>query len=59
MIDIDRINFLAKKSKEEGLTPEEKLEQDKLRRLYIDSIKANIKAQLGDIKNYKNDKDKN
>ena len=60
MIDIDRINFLAKKAKEIGLTEKEKLEQQKLRREYIDSIKANIKAQLGDVNEYKNSsKDKN
>ncbi|MBQ3053907.1 MAG: DUF896 domain-containing protein [Clostridia bacterium] len=46
---IERINFLAKKAKEYGLTPEEKAEQDTLRREYIDSFKANLKAQLGII----------
>ena len=58
MIDIDRINYLAKKSKEEGLTEEEKVEQAKLRRAYIDSIKANIRASLGDPKDYKKGGDK-
>lgn len=43
---IDRINFLARKSKAEGLTDEEKLEQDKLRREYIDAYKASLRAQL-------------
>lgn len=37
MIDVDRINFLAKKSRTEGLTPEEAEEQAKLRREYIDA----------------------
>ncbi len=46
---IKRINFLYKKSKEEGLTPEEKQEQEKLRRIYIDSFKNNLKAQLETI----------
>lgn len=58
MIDIDRINFLAKKSREEGLTEEEKIEQAKLRRAYIDSVKANIRASLGDPKDYKKGGDK-
>ena len=58
MIDIDRINFLAKKSREEGLTEEEKIEQQKLRRAYIDSIKANIRASLGNPEDYKKDGDK-
>ena len=50
MVDIDRINFLAKKSKtSEGLTPEEKQEQTKLRREYIDSIKGQIIGQLENV----------
>ncbi|UJA34013.1 DUF896 domain-containing protein [Clostridium sporogenes] len=36
----------AKKSKEEGLTEEEKIEQQKLRREYINIIKGNVKVQL-------------
>ena len=43
---IKRINELYKKSKEEGLNEEEKIEQEKLRRRYIDSVKGNFKAQL-------------
>ena len=43
---IDRINVLAKKSKAEGLTPEEKAEQKQLRDEYIAEYRANLKAQL-------------
>ena len=43
---INRINELAKKAKTEGLTPEEITERDKLRRIYIDSVKANLVGQL-------------
>lgn len=43
---IDRINFLARKQKSEGLTEEEKAEQFKLRREYIESYKRNLIAQL-------------
>ena len=43
---IARINELAKKAKTEGLTPEEIAERDKLRRIYIDSVKANLVGQL-------------
>lgn len=46
MVDIDRINFLAKKQREEGLTEEEKAEQAKLRRAYIDSVVGSLKSQL-------------
>ena len=43
---IARINELAKKAKTEGLTPEEITERDKLRRIYIDSVKANLTGSL-------------
>ncbi len=43
---IDRINFLARKSREEGLTEEEKKEQAVLRREYIDSYKRSLEIQL-------------
>lgn len=48
MIDevIARINELAKKAKAEGLTEAETAERDKLRRIYIDSVKQNLTAQL-------------
>lgn len=47
---ISRINELHKKSKEEGLTETEKVEQDQLRRQYIDGFKNNLKEQLKGIK---------
>ena len=43
---IARINELAKKAKTEGLTPEGTTERDKPRRIYIDSVKANLTGQL-------------
>ena len=43
---IARINELAAKNKAEGLTEEELVERDKLRRIYIDSVKANLVGQL-------------
>lgn len=43
---IDRINQLARKSKAEGLTEEEKAEQAALRRAYIDAVKASLVANL-------------
>ena len=43
---IARINQLAHKAKAEGLTEEETAERDKLRRIYIDSVKANLVGQL-------------
>lgn len=43
---INRINELAHKSKESGLTPEELEEQAALRREYIDDFKSNLRAQL-------------
>ena len=43
---IARINALAKKAKEGPLTPEEQEERAKLRKIYIDSVKANLVSQL-------------
>ena len=43
---IARINELAAKNKTAGLTEEELVERDKLRRIYIDSYKANLVSQL-------------
>lgn len=43
---IDRINFLARKKKAEGLTEEELKEQAILRREYIESFKASLISQL-------------
>ena len=43
---IARINELAAKNKTVGLTDEELAERDKLRRIYIDSYKANLVTQL-------------
>ena len=41
---IARIN--ERKAKAEGLTPEETVERDKLRQIYIDSVKASLTGQL-------------
>jgi uncharacterized protein YnzC (UPF0291/DUF896 family) len=43
---IARINYLARKKKSIGLTPQEKKEQQQLRRQYIDSIKKQIVTNL-------------
>ncbi len=43
---IARINELAKKAKTEGLNEEELVERDKLRRIYIDSVKASLVGHL-------------
>lgn len=43
---IDRINYLARKSRTEELTPEEKEEQAILRREYIDGFKRSLVGQL-------------
>ena len=48
-MDITRINELARKAKSVGLTPEEKLEQSKLRKEYIASIRMNLRSQLDNI----------
>ena len=45
----NRINYLYSKSKAEGLTEEEKIEQQELRKRYIDNVKRNFKSQLDTI----------
>ena len=46
---INRINELARKQKNEGLTEEEKSEQAVLRREYIEAYKKNLMAQLDNL----------
>ena len=46
---IDRINFLARKKKTEGLTNEEMIEQSLLRKEYVEAFKASLVGQLENI----------
>lgn len=43
---IKRINFLSKKSKTEGLSPEEKAEQASLRAEYVKAFKVSLVSTL-------------
>lgn len=47
--DIDRINELARKKKNVGLTSAELEEQARLRRQYIDEFKENLKSTLDQV----------
>lgn len=46
---IKRINELAKKSRDEGLTDEEKKEQQELRQKYIESFRQGVKNTLSGV----------
>lgn len=46
---IDRINELARKSKAEGLTEEEKVEQAALRKEYLADIRKSLEATLSNV----------
>lgn len=46
---IARINELYHKSKNEGLTEEEKAEQAQLRKDYVEAFRRNLRAQLDNI----------
>ncbi len=48
-MNIERINELARKARAEGLTPEEKAEQQKLRQEYIAAVRMNLRTQLDSI----------
>ena len=43
---IQRINELARKSRDQGLTEEEKAAQQSLRREYVEAMKQSLKSQL-------------
>ncbi|MBW7477615.1 DUF896 domain-containing protein [Paenibacillus oenotherae] len=47
---IARINELSRKHKTVGLSPEEVIERDELRRQYLDNFKRNFRDQLDHIK---------
>ncbi|EHJ06825.1 DUF896 domain-containing protein [Staphylococcus simiae] len=49
-LNIDRINELARKKKEQGLTEEEAKEQSKLRKAYLDSFRKGFKQQIENTK---------
>ena len=46
---IKRINELARKSKNEGLTDTEKAEQQELRRQYIEAFRHGVKNTLNNV----------
>jgi len=46
---IARINFLSRKSKAEGLTEEEKKEQELLRKQYIAEFRQGVKNTLSNV----------
>lgn len=62
MIDqelIDRINYLANKSKKEGLTEEEKEEQANLRQEYLKLFREGFRQRLESLKVVKGDENEN
>ena len=47
---LDRINELAKKNKNEGLTEEEKKEREILRQEYLANFRAHFRSRLESVK---------
>ncbi len=47
--DIKRINELYRKSKTEGLSDAERVEQATLRSAYIEAVRANLRSELDRI----------
>ncbi|WP_125152157.1 DUF896 domain-containing protein [Clostridium rectalis] len=56
---LKRINFLYKKSKEQGLTDEEKEEKEILREKYLQNFRNNFRNQLESLGRSSNKKRKN
>lgn len=48
-LHLDRINELYRKSKEIGLTEEEKIEQQELRKSYVQAIHNNLRGTLENV----------
>ncbi len=46
---LKRINELAKKKREQGLTPEEQAEQKKLYKIYLGEIRSQFNATLDNV----------
>ena len=46
---INRINELSRKQRSVGLTDNERVEQQKLRRQYLDNIKEQVRGMLDNI----------
>ncbi len=44
--DIDRINELSRLARERELTADEQAERERLRRAYVEAVKASLTAQL-------------
>ena len=47
---LDRINFLAKKNKEEGLTKEELADREVLRKEYLENFRAHFRSRLENVR---------
>ncbi|TVP84272.1 MAG: DUF896 domain-containing protein [Alkalicoccus sp.] len=47
---LDRINALARKAKEDGLTMKEQKEQKELRQEYLKNVRKSFKNQLSSVK---------
>ena len=47
---LDRINFLAKKNKEEGLTKQELAEREVLRKEYLENFRAHFRSRLENVR---------
>lgn len=46
---IEKINYFSKEAKKRELTPEEKLEREKYRKMYLEQFKAQVRQKLDSI----------
>ena len=47
---ITKVNYFSKLSKERELTPDEKEEREKYRKLYLEKFRAQVRGHLENIK---------
>ncbi|MFC7680021.1 DUF896 domain-containing protein [Paenibacillus sp. GCM10028914] len=55
---VERINVLARKNKNEGLTEEEQKERSELRQIYLNNFRKNFRQQLDTIEWVDEEKDR-
>lgn len=46
---IEKVNYFSREAKKRELTPEEKVEREKYRKMYLEQFKAQVRQKLDSI----------